>query len=102
MFCFAGSVSTLNYAQQANGILNKQQHSSVKMSSSLPQATIDALSDQQSGNGGGAGGKGSGSGSNGISMADWNELELKLLYMEAQGEEAQVRASDVVFTGKLQ
>ena len=88
------TVSTLNYAQQANGILNRQQQSSVRMASALPQQTVDALNAQQKeqrfgGSGSGSGGGVGGGGGTGISMSDWNELELKLLYMEAQVEEAQ-------------
>jgi kinesin family protein 11 len=75
------SVSTLNYAEQANGIKNKVQESSVKMVGSAMPAGFMAPTSSSGGGGGGGGGGGS--------LADWNEIECKLAYMEAQVSEAQ-------------
>ena len=59
------TVSTLNYAEQANGIKNKTQESSIKMSGS---AGGFARPTAASGGGGAAGG--------GQTMADWNEVRF--------------------------
>lgn len=71
-------MSTLNYAQQALGIKNKKQESSIKLV------------------GGGGGGLSSYSANlsstpaaSGISSESWNDMECKLSYMENQVAEAQ-------------
>lgn len=70
-------MSTLNYAQQALGIKNKKQESSIKLV------------------GGGGGGSSSFNPSlsstpaSGISSESWNDMECKLAYMENQVAEAQ-------------
>ena len=64
------TLSTLNYAQRANAIKNKATSNIKMMSNGYPAAA------------------GAGGGGGGVSMADWNEAEAKLQYMEAQVEEA--------------
>lgn len=64
----AESISTLNYAQAANGIINKPISSSHHVSQHRAQPGVE---------------------SSGASVEQWYELECKLKYMEAQVEEAQ-------------
>ena len=66
----AESTSTLNYAQAANGIINKPIASSQQVSQHRAQMGFDGNGERQS-------------------VEQWYELECKLKYMEAQVEEAQ-------------
>mmetsp|Transcript_7675 Transcript_7675/g.16643 ORF Transcript_7675/g.16643 Transcript_7675/m.16643 type:complete len:1058 (-) Transcript_7675:124-3297(-) len=74
------SISTLNYAQAANGIVNKPVATSYLSSMSLSAK-------------GGSSANSSGNGENAKdergSVEFWNEMECRLLYMQAQVEEAQ-------------
>ena len=68
------SISTLNYAQTANGIVNKPVTTSY-MSHSMP--TASAISDKVSSEGPG-----------GASVEHWLEMECRLEYMQGQVDEA--------------
>jgi hypothetical protein len=76
ILCVDETVSTLNYAQQASCIKNKIQVSSIKMSTNaypLPTSASQLANQSLTGKG----------------LAEWNDLECKLSYMESQVEEAQ-------------
>jgi len=72
------TISTLNYAQAAHGILNKPVATSYLK---LGEGKSHAES-------GGAGGTGAG-----LNVQDWNQMECRLQYMQAELEEAQAALS---------
>ena len=76
------SISTLNYAQAANGIINKPIAAS-KMSLKSVAKSYMALK------GASSNGEDMSNNENYNSPDDWNELEIRLQYMQAQVEEAQ-------------
>jgi hypothetical protein len=70
-------MSTLNYAQQALGIKNKKQESSIKLVGSSMSSFSSSSASLSS------------TPSSGISAENWNDMECKLAYMENQVAEAQ-------------
>ena len=70
------SISTLNYAQSANGIVNKPVSSSFMAVGGMPISTAGSSGD-------------SGQDGSGLSVEHWQEMECRLEYMKAQVEEAQ-------------
>ena len=72
------SISTLNYAQSATGIMNKPISSSLMSVGGMPVLSTCATGSQ------GESDQGSG-----FSVEHWQEMECRLEYMKAQVEEAQ-------------
>lgn len=68
------SISTLNYAQSANGIVNKPVSSSFMAIGSGSVMSSNSLSNESS---------------EGLSVEHWHKMECRLEYMKAQVEEAQ-------------
>ena len=76
IMCCDETLSTLNYAQRAHGIINKGCVSTMRMIQGVP-AGMPSASPAKFG------------GASGQSQQSWQELEMKLAYMESEMTEAQ-------------
>ena len=82
ILCCEETLSTLNYAQRAHGIKNKNVESTMRMIQGAPGGGMVGASPSK-----GAGGQA-------FHQQSWQALEMKLAYMEWELTEAQARLSE--------